>query len=450
MKKLKTKQLKLIFALALLGLGLLTRFAFFGQPRQAVLDEVYFGKFINAYYTHEYYFDIHPPLGKLLLAGFAAPLGYKPTSSYDSIGTNYTDNNYQLLRFLPTLAGALLPLIIFLLALEFGLSPLASLFAGLLTVFDNGLTTQARFILIDSFLLLFGFSSLLCYLKSRQKNGRLGWLIAAAVLAGATASVKWTGLTFLVLIVGLELYSLRHQIVKKFVTWRLLALTLLPILLYFSAFAIHFSLLTHSGSGDDFMTPGFQKTLIASRYRTSDNLGTPNLFAKFYELNYQMFASNQRITASHPYASKWYSWPLMARPMAYWTGTDNSSIYFFGNPIIWWGTTIALIIASVLFIIRPDWRKKKYLGLLLLAYLLNLLPFMGIGRVMFIYHYMVALIFAILITALLIDQLKDKLIVITFFSSLAVIGFIFFAPFTYGLSLSPVALNWRIWLPSWR
>lgn len=450
MKKLKSKQSKLLFALALLFLGLATRFAFFGQPKEAVLDEVYFGKFINAYYTHEYFFDIHPPLGKLILAGFAAPFGYQPTSNFDSIGTKYTDNNYQILRFLPTLAGALLPLVIFLLALELGLSPIASFLAGMLTVFDNGLATQSRFILIDSFLLLFGFSSLLCYLKSRRDNGKIGWLIGAALLAGAAASVKWTGLTFLALIFGYEIYSITKHVVSKYVTWRLVAILVLPVAIYISSFAIHFSLLTKTGAGDAFMSPGFQKTLVASQFRTTDNLGTPNFIGKFFELNQQMLSSNQRITASHPYSSRWYSWPLMVRPMAYWTSADGASIYFFGNPIVWWGTTAGLIIASILFIARKSWRKKRFLALLLIGYLINLLPFMSIGRVMFIYHYMVALIFAILITALLIDQLEDKLIVITVASSLAMAGFIFFAPLTYGIPLNTSDLPLRIWLPSWR
>lgn len=450
MKKLKPKQTKLILALVLLALGLVTRFAFYGQPKEAVLDEVYFGKFINTYYTHEYYFDIHPPLGKLILAGFAAPFGYQPTSNFDSIGTKYTDNNYQILRFLPTLAGALLPLVIFLLALELGLSPIASFFAGILIVFDNGLATQARFILIDSFLLLFGFSSLLCYLKSRRDKGKLGWLVGAALLAGAAASIKWTGLTFLALIIACEIYSIARHVVSKYVTWRLVVIFVLPAAIYISSFAINFSLLTRTGTGDAFMSPGFQKTLVGSQFRTKDNLGTPNFVGKFFELNQQMLSANQRITASHPYSSKWYSWPFMVRPMAYWTGSDGASIYFFGNPIVWWGTTAGLIIASLLFIARKSWRKKRFLALLLIGYLINLLPFISIGRVMFIYHYMVALIFAILITALLIDQLEDKLIVITVASSLALAGFIFFAPFTYGLPLSPSALPLRVWLPSWR
>ncbi len=449
-KNLKTKQLKILLAAIILGLGLLTRFAYFGHPKQAVLDEVYFGKFVNAYFTHEYFFDIHPPLGKLLIAGFAAPLGYQPTSNFDSIGAEYADNNYQILRFLPTLAGAILPLIIFLLALQLGLSPITAFLAGLMTVFDNGLATQSRFILIDSFLLLFGFASLACYIKSQAKGGNMYWMLGAAMLAGAAVSIKWTGLTFLALIIGYEIYSLKKGTIKYQPTLRLAALFVLPIIIYFTTFTIHFSLLNKSGSGDDFMSANFQKSLDGNRHQTADGLGTINILGKFHELNYQMYASNQRITADHPYASKWHSWPFMIRPMAYWTGAQNASIYFFGNPILWWGTTIAVAAAVLLYIAKRKWRAKKFFGFLLIGYFANLLPFIVIGRVMFIYHYMTALVFAMLITAYIIDQLDNKWPVAIAVGSLTVISFIFFMPFTYGLPLSTTTLPWRIWLPSWR
>ncbi|MEK7163649.1 MAG: phospholipid carrier-dependent glycosyltransferase, partial [Patescibacteria group bacterium] len=108
----------------LLGVSLVTHFAFFGRPNQTVFDEVHFGKFISGYYTHEYYFDIHPPLGKLMIAGFAkifkfsAEGGSASGGSFAQIGEQFSDNKYMALRFLPSLAGTLLPVVIFLLALQ--------------------------------------------------------------------------------------------------------------------------------------------------------------------------------------------------------------------------------------------------------------------------------------------------------------------------------------------
>ena len=53
---------------SLLALGLFTRYYSLLWPRQVVFDEVHFGKFVNGYITGRYFFDIHPPLGKQLIA----------------------------------------------------------------------------------------------------------------------------------------------------------------------------------------------------------------------------------------------------------------------------------------------------------------------------------------------------------------------------------------------
>ena len=154
----------------LIFLSLFTRFFYFGSPNEVVFDEVHFGKFVSGYYTGEYFFDIHPPLGKLMIAGFAKFFDFKPEFSFNQIGDNFPDNKYMALRFLPSLAGAILPLVIFLLLLEFGLSPLAAFAGGIFVVFENAILVQSRFILMDSFLLLFGFLTFLFYFKNRNRS----------------------------------------------------------------------------------------------------------------------------------------------------------------------------------------------------------------------------------------------------------------------------------------
>mgnify|MGYP001575210580 FL=1 len=175
----------------LLAVSLATHFAFFGHPNQTVFDEVHFGKFISGYYTHEYYFDIHPPLGKLMIAGFAKIFNFKPEFSFAQIGEEFPDNEYLTLRFLPSLAGMLLPLIIFLLALQLKFKPLGAFIAGFLVAIENALVVQTHYILMDGFLLLFGFSALLFYFRRKFL-----WM---AVFGGLAMSIKWTGLTFLAL-----------------------------------------------------------------------------------------------------------------------------------------------------------------------------------------------------------------------------------------------------------
>src|SRR5512147_1227090 len=133
--------------LLLLALGVITHALWFGTPNSAVFDEVHFGKFVSAYFTHEYYFDIHPPLGKLILAGWGWLWGFKPGFSFANIGDAYPDHLYIALRFLPSLAGAFLPLLIYGIARRLKLSVPATLLAGVCITLDNALLTQSRYIL---------------------------------------------------------------------------------------------------------------------------------------------------------------------------------------------------------------------------------------------------------------------------------------------------------------
>lgn len=424
--------------IGLLAISLLVHFVWFGHPNTTVFDEVHFGKFISAYFTHQYYFDIHPPLGKLILAGWGWLWGFRPGFSFATIGEVYPDHLYLALRFLPTLAGALLPLVLYGIARQLRMSRTAALTAGMLVALDNALLVQSRFILLDAFLLLFGFSAIWCYLKyyevGPRKNGgptSIWWLAGAGLLGGMAMSIKWTGATFLALIVILEIIRLRRFTVKSFV-----ALIVLPLLLYGAVFATHFALLSRPGPGDAFMSQAFQ--------HNQENFGQ-----KFIELNEQMYLSNQHLTASHPYSSRWYTWPFMQRSIFYWVA-GSSRIYLLGNPIVWWGSTIALIIFLMEFALSGLRGIKPVPAILVGAWLMNMLPFLGISRVMFLYHYFTALIWAILMLAYLIDQSPYRRRIAIALVICASVAFVFFAPLSYGLPLSDAAYHLRLWLPTWQ
>ena len=484
-----------LIILILVSIGV--HFAFFGHPNETVFDEVHFGKFVSAYYTHEYYFDIHPPGGKLIIAGFSKLFNFSPEYSFAQIGQSFPDNKYLALRFLPVLAGALLSIVIYFLALELGLSAIGAFGAGMLIALENALLTQSRYILMDPFLLLFGFAGLLFYFKYRSRfyNSVLipnsYFLIPASIFFGLSMSIKWTGIAFLGLAGVIELvtilgYGIRDkyygvQNIFKQLPKLALYFIVIPLTLYFSIFVIHFSLLTKSGDGDAFMTPAFQSSLQGSDYANDLSIKPLNIFQKFIELNQEMYTANATLTATHPYSSKWYTWPFMIRPIYYWNhsaptefpGSDwdptprtaasgsaqiaESKIYFIGNPIIWWASTIAilyLVLSSM-----GDWIskfKKKPISLnivpliLIGGYFLNYLPFVGIGRVMFLYHYLSALIFAILALAYLIDQQKNRRNILIGLIVLASLAFLYFAPLSYGLPLEAGSFQNRLWLTSWQ
>ncbi len=445
-------------------------------PGSVVFDEVYFKVYAGDYLTGSYYFDPHPPLGKLLLGGWAWLLHLDP-SVLTGTGASVE------LRILPAIAGALIIPVFYLFLRQLGASKRVSTLGAALLLLDNALLVESRFVLIDSMLILFGLSAATCFLAARKQLGKKRWLllISSAVLAGLSFSTKWTGLTALGLI---GLVWLVDQIRNRKIgdaprrttpkRTRLLEgaiLAIVPMLIYMSVFWVHFALLPKTGQGDAFMSKQFQSTIIGNtNYNPSAHM---TFLEKFSDLNRAMTESEASLkSATHPYGSKWYTWPLMLRPIYYWQGNINpngtqGNIYMLGNPAVWWGLLI-IIIASCLASARALRRLHPYrytLIILAVGYLLNFLPFSRIIRVMFLYHYFFALIyslaFAVIIVGALGDWTEDGKHPWKFSSPLsrnlyigilvtAAISFIYFAPLSYGIPLSPAELAQHMWLPSWR
>ncbi len=109
-------------------------------------------------------------------------------------------------------------------------------------------------------------------------------------------------------------------------------------------------------------------------------------------------------SATHPYASPWWSWPLMLRPIAYWqsfpkTG-DVQTVWGGGNPVLWWGALTAITITAVNAIERPTLTRS----FLVIGYLSYWLIWSWIGRTLFLYHYMASVYFGYLALAILLAE----------------------------------------------
>ena len=503
------------FLILLFVLSCLTHLLFFPRPAEVVFDEVYFGAYASDYISGKYYFDPHPPLGKLLIAATGRLSGItNDATSYAAIGDKYQTDIYVWYRLLPLIAGILLPLVVYWLCRRLRLSALAAFSAGLLVILENSLLVQSRFIFLDSMLLLFGFSALASYLTFRARRAsasssaskdnsskRFFWWLAASSLAGALAfDIKWTGLAFSLIIVLVELWDVtrspqRIQALKRS-AGVLTTMILVGFFVYLATFAVHFALLPRSGQGNPFMSASFQKTLVDSSYHDDSTLRTPDFLDKFVETNLEMYGVNAHMNATHPYSSKWYTWPLMARPIFYWEETasstiiapakastvsnatasastypattsipatvpaKNSYIYLIGNPFIYWLGALAIASLAIEclwllvlgFIHRNQRMLKPVPVFLVVAFCANFLPFIFIGRVMFLYHYQAALVFTIIAIACVLDQLKGRLKYILIGATLliALSAFIFWSPLTYGLPLTQGQLQERMWFPSWR
>lgn len=447
----------------LAALAFIIHFAFLSYPSQTVFDEVYFGKFAAAYFNHEYYFDIHPPLGKLIIAGWAWLTRFDLVFGFDKIGEAASSQLFFTLRFLPAFFGSLFVLIFSWFAYLATRSKNIALLAGALILFDNAFLIQSKIIAIDIFLLFFEFltfSLFLIYQKQKSFSKKwLSYLALTGISFGLTISIKWTGLATIG-IIGLvllaKIFSARtakwlnpeNDHAKKISLFKeaaasALAISLIGFLVYLVPFYIHFNLLNKSGPGNAFMSVAFQSELNNGKENTPNPL---NFWEKFKELNTTMYTANAGLTATHPFGSTWNQWPIDKKPIYYWyqaptleNNEKTGKIYFLGNPAIWLLALEAILLTLVLMISRKERQKiTPFMYFLVLGYFANLLPFMGITRVAFLYHYLLSISFAILLLSIYLEKIwhRDEEI-FTALMIIIIISFAVLTPLSYGWLMSP-------------
>ncbi|KAL9048235.1 MAG: hypothetical protein Q9162_007809, partial [Coniocarpon cinnabarinum] len=269
-------------------LSFVTRFYGISHPKEVVFDEVHFGKFASYYLQRTYFFDVHPPFGKLLFALAGWLVGYNGEFLFENIGDSYITNKvpYIAYRAMPATLGALTVPVVFMIMWESGYTLPACLVASALVLFDNAHIGQTRLILLDATLVISMALSILCYVKfykyRHQPFGRKWWrwLLMTGLALSCVISTKYVGVFTFFSIgvpVAIDLWALLdinrpkgsltlREFTKHF-TARMTGLIIVPFFVYLFWFQVHFAILSRSGPGDEFMTPEFQETL-------SDNLMT--------------------------------------------------------------------------------------------------------------------------------------------------------------------------------
>ncbi|KAF4551024.1 Dolichyl-phosphate-mannose-protein mannosyltransferase-like protein 3 [Elsinoe fawcettii] len=263
-------------------LAFITRFWGITHPDQVVFDEVHFGKFASHYLQRTYFFDVHPPFGKLLFAFAGWLVGYDGSFLFENIGDSYVTNNvpYVAYRAMPATLGALTVTSVYWTMWESGYSLPACILSAGLMLFDNAHIGQTRLILLDASLIFFMSLSVLSYVRfSKLRDAPFTrkwwkWLLLTGINLSCVISIKYVGaFTFFSIgvPVAIDLWDLMDVNRKKgaltlvefgkHFAARVTGLIVVPFLFYLFWFQVHFAILSRSGPGDDFMSPEFQETL---------------------------------------------------------------------------------------------------------------------------------------------------------------------------------------------
>lgn len=270
--KIEAWAMPLIFT----ALALFIRMYKIGANNRVIWDEAHFGKFGSYYLRHEFYHDVHPPLGKMLvgLSGYLA--GYN--GSYDFTSGEFYPEwvDFIKMRIFNAAFSALCVPLAYFTAKSIGFSlPTVWLFTSMV-LFENSFTTLGKFILLDSMLLFFTVASFYCFVTYHSYRNKpfsrkwWKWLTLTGITLGCTISVKMVGL-FIITVVGIytvgELWTF---LADKKMSWgtyffhwlaRIVCLILVPSAVFMTCFKVHFDLLSHSGTGDANMPSLFQANL---------------------------------------------------------------------------------------------------------------------------------------------------------------------------------------------
>nr|XP_033816611.1 protein PRRC2B-like isoform X5 [Geotrypetes seraphini] len=200
-----------------------------------------------------------------------------------------------------------------------------------------------------------------------------------------------------------------------------------------------------------------------------------SFMARFLELQWKMLTLKNEDT-EHKYSSSPVDWVTMDSSIAYWLQpSSGAQIQLLGNVAIWYAGSTGILLYVVLFLwylLRrrrriydiPEgcWRSWALAGALGLGgWAVNYIPFFLMDKTLFLYHYLPALTFQILLLPIVLQHLHDYVlravalkqilsaVVVAGLSSVFMV-FRTFSPLSYGQpTLSAAELQELRWKDSW-
>lgn len=202
------------------------------------------------------------------------------------------------------------------------------------------------------------------------------------------------------------------------------------------------------------LLPGLIYLLSYLPFRESDP--STGLFARMLKNQETMYSYHSTLNETHYFASPYYEWPLIIRPIWYYSGvlspTLREGISSFGNPLVWWAGIPVFFFQLWLYLKKKD----KNALFLLTGYLAQYVPWFFVTRITFIYHYFPSVVFVVLMIGYsfrcLIQNLpRKRVLIIMLLYAAAVFGlFLLFYPVLAGQPVEIAFVNKFLrWFKTW-
>ncbi|MEZ2389790.1 dolichyl-phosphate-mannose--protein mannosyltransferase [bacterium RCC_150] len=428
---------------------------------------------------------VHPPVGKWMIAFGMWLFG--------------SDNPFGW-RFSAALIGTLSIFLTALIALKLLRSHILGAAAGLLLAVDGHHLVMSRTSLLDIFLmfwLLAAFGALLmdrddgrrrlaarldalarttgdgrptaAQLASGPWLGFRWWRLTAGICLGLAVGTKWSALFF---VAGFGLmtvfWDMNARRIAGIRSWASAGILKDGVPAFFTMIPVACAVYLSTWTGWFLSSDAYYRQWADSN--PSAMWGwIPGALRSLAHYHMEAYNFHQGLTTSHPYAASPWSWLVMGRPTSFYyespkqgtPGCDfpscTSAILSVGNPVVWWGATIALFVVLFWWAGRRDWRA----GAILAGVAAGYLPwFMYPERTMFYFY---ALSFEPFLVLALVYGLglvlgksdappwrrRSGLYLVGLVVVLAVLLSAFFYPVWTAEIISYQDWRMRMWMPSW-
>lgn len=340
-------------------------------------------------------------------------------------------------RLVPLFCGLGLIFVVYFLAKTLTRSTATAVVAAFLFGLDGMAMVNARLYLMGCPMLFLGMLALLVFAQHviAGKRSRRRAFLLTGVLWGLALATRWQVLSMIVPFLYLLWRLFRKTAQRRGLLVDFTAYVVLPaVLVYIGVFLVLPILMDFNWY-----------------YGWRWAIGWHDLVMNYY--------SYKPGTPLHPSSSKWWTWPLMIRPIL--LAIDNESwkqgvvraIYMIGNPAVFWVFPLAVVYLMRIFFFRRPKRWVFASGFLLLGIASQWLPWASRPHMQIIHYFYTVIPFLTIAIALGLTRLwrvggTGRGLVI-FYLAVVVCSYIYWYPLWSMFPISVPYWSHHLWFKTW-